>query len=135
MRIIATGFAVSLGLAALLNYIPGLADAEGRTFGIFALDAQDDLLHAASALWAAVSAYGSRRASVFFLRAFGLIYGLDGLLGLATGSGYLDLGILKHGIQDLPLSFRIFANAPHILLGAIGVLCGFVLGRREEVRA
>lgn len=132
IRGIAAGFAVALGVAALLSYIPGLTDAEGRTFGIFALDSQDDLLHAVSAAWAGFSAWMSRGASTFFLRWFGMIYGLDGLLGLATGSGYLDLGIIKYGVQDLPFSFKIFANLPHILLGGIGAFSGFVLANRVE---
>ncbi len=131
MRIIAAGFALALGLAAALNYIPGLTDAEGRTFGIFALDIYDDLLHAGSAVWAAVAAMLSRSASRWFLRLFGVLYGLDGLMGLTLGSGYLDLGILYQGIQSLPLDFRIFANLPHIVLGGAAALSGFVLGRER----
>ena len=37
-RKIALIYAVLLTGAAALNYIPGLTDAEGRAFGIFALD-------------------------------------------------------------------------------------------------
>ena len=57
IRRIAVGYAAALLLAAALNYIPGLTDAQGRTFGIFALDIYDDSLHLASALWAAWSAW------------------------------------------------------------------------------
>jgi hypothetical protein len=108
-------------VAASLNYIPGLTDAEGRAFGIFALDIYDDLLHIASAAWAGVAAAMSRRAARIFLLYFGLLYLGDGLLGLAAGSGYLDLGIVHHGVLDLPLRFKIFANLPHIGLGSFGV--------------
>lgn len=104
--------------AASLNYIPGLTDAEGRAFGIFALDIFDDALHVASALWAGYAAFTSSRNARVFLFYFGLLYFTDGLLGLATGSGYLDLGIMKHGVQHLPLHFKILANLPHILGGA-----------------
>ena len=41
---------VVLLAAASVNYVPGLTDAEGRAFGIFALDIYDDALHVASAL-------------------------------------------------------------------------------------
>ncbi len=41
--------------AASLNYIPGLTDAQGRAFGVFALDLYDDALHVASALVGRVS--------------------------------------------------------------------------------
>jgi hypothetical protein len=107
--------------AASLNYIPGVTDAEGRAFGIFALDIFDDLLHVASATWAGLSAFTSSRASKIFLRYFGLLYFTDGLLGLATGSGYLDLGIVHHGIVDLPFTFKILANLPHIGGGLFAV--------------
>lgn len=130
MRMISWAFAAFLGFAAIVSYIPGLTDAEGRTFGIFALDTGDNLLHIVSAAWAAVAAWVGRGWSTFFLRAFGTIYGLDGLMGLVTGNGFLDLAIFKEGFKDLPMSFKIFANAPHIGLGGLGVLSGFFLSRR-----
>lgn len=130
-RWIALGYAGALGLAGLLNYIPGLTDADGRAFGIFALDIYDDLLHFASAGWALVAAWLSRRASIVFLQIFGILYLLDGLLGLITGSGYLDLGILIYGVQTLPLSFKILANLPHIALGGFAVFSGFVLPKKK----
>lgn len=112
--------------AASLNYIPGLTDAEGRAFGVFALDPFDDALHVASAIWAGTAAATSTRAARIFLRYFGLLYLADGLMGLAVGSGYLDFGILKHGVVDLPITFKILANLPHIGGGAFAVFSSFV---------
>ncbi len=89
---IAVAYAVVLGLVTALNYVPGLTDDQGRVFGIFALDLYDDLLHFASAAWAGVAAWASTRACVIYFKVFGSLYLLDGLLGLATGSGFLDLG-------------------------------------------
>lgn len=130
VRKIAFAYAAILLVVAGLNYIPGLTDAEGRAFGIFALDVYDDLLHLASALWAGSAAFISSRAARSFLLYFGILYLGDGLLGLATGSGYLDLGILNYGIQDLPFDFKILANLPHISLGGIAVVSAFVF-RKE----
>jgi hypothetical protein len=121
MRRTALVYMVVLLGAASLNYIPGVTDAEGKAFGIFALDIFDDALHVASALWAGLAAFTSTRASQIFLRYFGLLYFTDGLLGLATGSGYLDLGIMKHGMVDLPFTFKILANLPHIGGGLFAV--------------
>jgi len=121
LRRIALVYMVVLLAVASLNYIPGLTDAEGRAFGIFALDIYDDMLHVASGLWAGISAALSSRAARIFLRYFGLLYLTDGLLGLATGSGYLDLGILNHGVLHLPMTFKILANLPHIAGGAFAV--------------
>jgi hypothetical protein len=121
LRTIAFVYMVVLLAVAMLNYIPGLTDAEGRAFGIFALDVFDDALHVASGLWAGIAAFTSRRAAKIFLFWFGLLYLADGLLGLATGSGYLDLGIINHGVLDLSFTFKMLANLPHIFGGAFAV--------------
>ena len=112
-----------------LNYVPGLTDAQGRTFGLFALDVFDDLLHGASALWAGLAAWWSTRATVVYFRAFGSLYCLDGLLGLATGSGYLDLGIVLHGVLDLPFVTKVLMNLPHIVIGGVAAAVGFLAAR------
>lgn len=121
LRTTALIYMLVLLAASSLNYIPGVTDADGRAFGVFALDIFDDLLHVASALWAGVSAATSSRAARIFLRYFGLLYLLDGMLGLATGSGFLDLGIMNHGVLDLPFTFKILANLPHIAGGGIAL--------------
>lgn len=130
LRLLAAVYAVLFVGVTSLNYIPGLTDSQGRTFGLFALDIFDDALHAASGLWAAWAAWRSTRATIVFFRVFGTLYCLDGLLGLATGSGYLDLGILLHGVLDLPFVTRLLMNLPHIVIGGFAALTGFVLARR-----
>ncbi|WP_454849431.1 hypothetical protein [Rhizobium binxianense] len=132
LRLIAALYTLALLLAAALNYIPGLTDDQGRAFGIFALDIYDDSLHLASALWAGIAAWLSARASRIFLFYFGLLYFTDGLLGLVTGSGYLDLGIVNYGIQDLPITFKILANLPHLFLGGVAIASSYIF--RREVR-
>ncbi len=123
---IALGYAVVLAVVASLNYlpIPGIIDAEGRTFGIFALDVFDDALHAASAIWALAAALISARASRMFLILFGALYFLDGLLGCFAGSGFLDLGIFTWGVLDIPLSLKVLSSLPHILLGGFALIMG-----------
>ena len=132
LRTIALVYMVILLAAASLNYVPGLTDAEGRAFGVFALDTFDDLLHIASAAWAGIAAFTSSRAARYFLLYFGILYLTDGLLGLATGSGYLDLGIMKHGMVELPLKFKILANMPHIGGGGFAIFSAIRF--RSEVR-
>lgn len=126
---IAVGFFVVLLGAASLNYIPGVTDADGVAFGVFALDIFDDALHLASAIWALVAGLISRHAARQFLLIFGTLYFGDGLLGLITGSGYLDFGIFNYGFQNLPFGFKILANLPHIGLGGIALASGMLVGR------
>jgi len=130
LRIIAAVYAVLFAVVTSLNYVPGLTDAQGRTFGLFALDPFDDALHAASGLWAALAAWRSTGAALVFFRVFGTLYCLDGVLGLATGSGYLDLGIFLHGRLALPFVTRLLMNLPHLAIGGFAAFTGFVLARR-----
>jgi hypothetical protein len=101
-------------------------------FGLFRRTWYADGLHLVSALWALVAALTSRRASGLFFKLFGVFYFADGVMGLITGSGYLDFGILVNGWLNLPLSTRIFANLPHLTLGGVAILIGYVLAPRTR---
>src|SRR5215208_2584544 len=105
-------YAIMLFFLGSLAHIPMINDENGVSLGIFSLQWYDDLLHYASGVWAAIAAWKSDRASEFYFKLFGIIYGLDGVLGFLTGQGYLDGGIFLQGITPLPLSTRFFANIP-----------------------
>ena len=127
---IAFGYFVVLLAAAGLNYVPGITDAAGLAFGIFALDLFDDMLHLVSALWALVAALLGARASKVFLIIFGALYLGDGGLGFLTGWGYLDFGIFTNPSNGLSFTlFRVLANLPHIALGGVALIAGVRLGR------
>lgn len=126
VRMIAALYGIVLLGAALVTHVPGIADTEGRAFGVFALDSFDDALHLASAFWAFAAAFLGHRAARIFLLAFGSLYLADGGLGLLTGSGYLDAGIFVHGPVAQPFGFRVLANLPHIGLGGLAVASGLL---------
>ena len=136
LRWIAIGYAVLFAGVASLNYIPGVRDAQGLAFGLFALDVFDDLLHAASSLWAGLSAWRGTRATVIFFRIFGPLYCADGLLGLATGSGYLDLGIFVNGVLHIPLDdphpAESASHRDRRIRGLHRVRAGAALGARRD---
>ena len=132
IRLCAWGYAALLGFVILAGYIPSFIDQYEMIFGLFRRTWYADGLHLVSALWAAMAALTSRRASELFFRLFGAFYFADGVLGLLTGSGYLDFGILLAGIRDLPLTTRIFANAPHLGLGGMAILIGYLLAPRTR---
>ena len=123
-RIAALALAVALLFAAATDYIPSFIDAQGRVFGLFQLDIYKDALHVASGLWA-LAAMATRRSAVFFLRVFGTLYFLDGVMGVFTGSGYLDLSIVIDGIRDSSLLVKILSSLPHLALGALGIAVGW----------
>lgn len=130
LRKLCLGYFAVLMAAASLNYIPGLTDAEGLAFGIFALDIFDDALHVASALWALAAALISQRAARTFLILFGALYLGDGIFGLFTGYGYLDLGIFTNASLGPSFTlFRFLANAPHLLLGGVALWAGLRVER------
>jgi hypothetical protein len=54
-----------------------------------------------------------------------------GVLGIFTGSGYLDVNFFTNGIIDLDLMTRTTANLPHLAIGGIAAHVGFVLSKRH----
>jgi len=128
-------YAVMFTVLGSLSFIPWINDENGVTLGIFSLQWYDNLLHYASGAWAAWAAWRSHKDSVFYFKLFGIIYGLDGVLGLLTGQGYLDGGIFINGYTPLSWGFKIAANIPHIFIGGIAVIIGFVFARRFNQNA
>jgi len=130
MQNLAWLYAAMFFVIGSLRYIPFINDAQGYTLGIFKLEWYDDLLHYASGVWAAIAAWKSFKASEFYFKLFGIIYGLDGVMGFFLGQGYLDGGIFINGYTPLDWGFKFAANIPHIVIGGIAVFIGFVLSKR-----
>ncbi len=136
IRAFAWFYAALFVSVVVVGYIPALNDADGNLLGLFSLQWYDDALHLGSAIWAAAAAWRSDEASRAYFRIFGPLYFLDGVVGLLTGIGYLDLGIFLNGPLDLPLAVRIAANTPHLTIGGLAVAVGFFLpGRPIAARA
>jgi hypothetical protein len=133
VRVLGWAYALLFVGVTALGYIPAFLDEQGNLFGLFKLQWWDDALHLGSGIWAAIAAYTSYGATRTYFRIFGPLYFLDGLLGLLTGMGYLDLGIILHGPTDLPLQTRIAMNVPHIGIGGIAILAGYLLARKPAI--
>jgi hypothetical protein len=130
IRKLAWVYAAMFIFVVALGYIPGLTNEEGQLFGLFRIELIDDALHLGSGIWAALAAWHSTRAAIFYFKTFGIIYGLDGLIGLLFGQGYLDGGIFINGITPLDFGTKFATNLPHLLIGGTAVLIGFVLSRK-----
>ena len=134
VRALAWAYALLFVGVTALGYIPQFLDAQGQLFGLFKLQWWDDALHLGSGLWAAIAAWHSYNASRSYFRIFGPLYFLDGVLGLLTGSGYLDLGIILHGPMAMPMATKVAMNVPHIMIGGIATLVGYVLAKKAADR-
>jgi len=131
-RIAAWLLCVALLFAAATDYIPAFIDADGRVFGLFKLDIYKDTLHIASGVWAAVAALWSRRVATLFLRIFGTLYFLDGVMGAITGSGYLDLSIFLYGWLSNSQLVKLLSSAPHLGLGLFGIVTGWLAAPERQ---
>ncbi|HEU0284221.1 MAG TPA: DUF4383 domain-containing protein [Sphingomicrobium sp.] len=131
VRLMGWAYALLFVGVTALGYVPPFHDQQGYLFGLFKLEWWDDALHLGSGIWAAVAAWKSYEATRTYFRIFGPLYMFDGVCGLLTGMGYLDLGIFLHGPMALPLETRIGANLPHIAIGGIATIVGYVLARRS----
>lgn len=105
-------------LVVAITHFPGLTDAEGRNLGLFVIDPIDDLIHALTAAFAGFAAWHGGRVSLEFFRLFGILYGLDAIVGF--------LNFL--GVSPLPIAFA--ANAPHMAIGAFALAIGLVVHER-----
>lgn len=119
-------------LVVASGHFPPFLDEQGRQFGLFTLDLYDDALHLASGIWAGIAAWWSYGAARTYFRLFGPLYFADALLGLATGSGYLDGGIFLYGPLDQDLLTRFFANLPHVVIGGFAIYVGYRLARSPQ---
>jgi hypothetical protein len=131
------GWVYFVGFMAVvgIGYVPGFHDAQGNLFGLFKLDLYDDSLHFFSGVWAGVAAWWSAAAARRYFRLFGPLYFADGVLGLITGSGYLDGGIFLYGPIEESLYAHVFANLPHLLIGGVAISVGYRLAARPAAAA
>jgi hypothetical protein len=110
-RLAALLLCLALWFAAATDYVPAFIDAQGKVFGLFKLDIYKDALHVASA--------------TMFLKIFGALYFLDGVMGTFTGSGFLDLSIFTQGVLGIPVWIKFLSSVPHLFLGAFGIATGW----------
>lgn len=125
IRQFAFGYFVLFVAVVISGLMPQLQDDQGRQFGLFTLDLYDHCLHLASGVWALIAGLIGANAARSYFKLFGPLYFLDGVLGLITGSGYLDLGIFLYGPIDMPLLTKFFANLPHYIIGGGAIWAGY----------
>ena len=135
IQLLAWVYAAMFLFVVALGYIPAFTNDQGQLFGLFRIELIDDALHLGSGIWAALAAWTSARAATLYFKLFGIVYGLDGIVGLIFGQSFLDGGIFIGSFPLLDWGTKFAANLPHILIGGIAVVIGFWLSRKFVDRA
>jgi hypothetical protein len=100
----AWGFAALFLGVYLLDYVPGIMDANGLMFGLFHMTRIVDLGHLGAGSLAVIGALISAKAARIYFYVLGIWYSID----VATY-------FLTH-LHNMPLVKNILVNTPHILI-------------------
>jgi hypothetical protein len=100
----AWGFAALFLGVYLLDYVPGVMDANGLMFGLFHMTRIVDLGHLAAGTLAVVGALTSERGARIYFCVLGVWYLIDVLVYF-----------FSH-LNQIPLKTNFLVNLPHILI-------------------
>ena len=110
------------------NFMPFLFQEDGRMIGGFNLGVEGNILHVLSGMWAATALWYSRNAMIYYFKVFGSIYFLDGVVGLIAGRAFLNLNLFRSDLAPhADYMFRLLLNTPHLIIGGLAMIIGFVL--------
>jgi hypothetical protein len=128
---LAWAFAALFTFLVALDYLPFIVAQNGLIFGFFKLEPIANNLHVLSGIWAALAAWYSRGASLFYFRVFGTAYFFDGVVGVLAGKAYLNLNLFNHNTDPVAdLTTRLILNTPHLVIGGLAMCIGFVLYKK-----
>jgi hypothetical protein len=100
----AWGFAALFLGVYLLDYVPGIMDANGLMFGLFRMTRMVDLGHLGAGSFAVIGALISRGAARVYFYVLGIWYFID-----------VMTYFFAH-LHTMPLTRNILINTPHILI-------------------
>lgn len=100
----AWGFAALFLGVYLLDYVPGIMDANGLMFGLFHMTRIVDLGHLGAGALAVIGALSSARGARIYFYVLGVWYLIDVLVYF-----------FSH-LNQIPLKTNILVNGPHILI-------------------
>jgi hypothetical protein len=117
-------------LVFALTNIPAFNDAEGKNFGLFAIDPIDNVVHFLTAVLGGIAAWKSVQWSRWFLVIFGVLYMADAGAGMFFQRGLLDTSLFTQpgGSPDFGLTNWLL-NVPHIGIAGIMIWLGLTLDR------
>lgn len=125
-RSIAWLFAAGFAITAVVGFVPNPLVGERA---LFVTNAAHNLVHLATAIGFALVAMQGDRASTLFMKAFGVVYLLVGVLGFAMLGGAPEghlLGVVHINQLD---------NVLHIGLGALILVAGALTAGNDRAPA
>lgn len=114
LRFFAVLFGVIMLVVGALGFIP-MAKEGDFLLGIFHVNFIHNIIHIATGFIALLCGLNNTAASRLFFQAFGIIYGLVGLLGFYYGNEPI-LGLIANNWADTIL---------HLVIAALSVYLGF----------
>jgi hypothetical protein len=129
VRTMAWVYTAGFTFVVVVTHVPYFNDAQGRSFGLFQIDARDDFVHILSAIAGFVVA-GTGRWMIPYFWAVAVLYGLDALVGLFTTQGLLDLSVFTEpwASPDFGVT-NMLVNLPHIVIVVVALV---VLARARK---
>jgi hypothetical protein len=100
----AWGFAAMFLFVYLLDYVPGIMDANGKMFGLFSMTMIVDIGHLALGALAAGAAWASPKLSRIYFYVLGVWYSIDVITYFFTHLGNTSLPV------------NVMVNLPHTLI-------------------
>lgn len=104
----------------LLDYVPGIMDANGKMFGLFSMTRIVDIGHLVFGALAAVSALISARAARIYFYFLGVAYAID-----------VAIFTLTH-LHTLSPATNFLVNLPHALIFISAFLIAANVGKRKH---
>jgi hypothetical protein len=121
VRFMAWVYTAGFAFVVIVTHVSYFNDAQGRSFGLFQIDARDDVVHIMSAIAGIVVASTGRWMIPYFWAVTSL-YGIDAIVGLLTRQGFLDLSVFTAPWQSPDFGMtNIAVNLPHIVIVAVAI--------------
>jgi hypothetical protein len=97
---LAWGFSALFLFVYLLDYVPGIMDANGKMFGLFSMTPLVDFGHLALGTLAAISAFTSVKVSRIYFWVLGVWYGIDVIMFFV--SHFNSMSLLVNAAVNMP---------------------------------
>jgi hypothetical protein len=116
----AWGFAALFLGVYLLDYVPGIMDANGKMFGLFSMTRIVDIGHLVLGALAVIGALVSEKAARIYFYVLGIAYCIDVVTFASTH------------LHSLSPTTNLLVNLPHAVIFISAFLIAFNVGKRTD---